>query len=99
MKKLDALDAPLRSSEAGLHAVIAAADDVIANVDATSVACVLAVKCPEDTAEAKAAKVCWGGGEGSEGVERHRWGVEEPRGGDDRHGVVLKECLCQRWIP
>lgn len=46
---MDSLDAFRRGSEAGLRAVVSAADEVIAAIDGKEVACVLAIKCPEDT--------------------------------------------------
>ena len=46
---MDTVGAVRRGTEAGLQAVIAAAEEVVAAIDARDVACVLAVKCPEDT--------------------------------------------------
>ena len=46
---MDTVGAARRGTEAGLRAVITAAEEVVAAIDGREVACVLAVKCPEDT--------------------------------------------------
>ncbi|GAX82749.1 hypothetical protein CEUSTIGMA_g10175.t1 [Chlamydomonas eustigma] len=56
LKKMDSLESSQRNTVAGLTAVILASDEVISSVDKQEIACVLAIKCPEDTPEAKKAK-------------------------------------------
>ena len=46
---MDSLAASRRGTNAGLKAVIAASDAVLEAIDPKEIACILAVKCPEDT--------------------------------------------------
>jgi hypothetical protein len=54
--KADAIDEGRKREEMELRVVVSAADDVISAIDSKELACVLAIKCPEDTPQAKKQK-------------------------------------------